>query len=85
MSSKTPRKRPASPKSSCPLSSNQNAINAIINILAQQILANRQYSNMLHGPQKLQGSAGPAGAAGYNQLIDTHWRIEEFGYFQPDL
>jgi len=60
----------------------QNVINAIINILDQQIVTNPQYLNRLRESAE---SAKLAEAVGDNQLIDTHWRIEEFEYFQPDL
>jgi len=66
----------------------QANLDAIINGLANNLLNRPEFVNNLRGPQGPLGPQGNPGTGNDNagvQLIDTRWRIEEFGLFEPDL
>jgi hypothetical protein len=62
-------------------------LDAIIDGLTNRILNRADIANVLRGPQGPQGPQGTPAAQGNGgvQIIDTRWRIEEFGLFEPDL
>jgi hypothetical protein len=62
----------------------QADIDVLLDGLSNAILTRPDLAQRLRGPQGDQGPAGQAGQAGA-QLVDTRWRIEEFGLFEPDL
>jgi hypothetical protein len=64
----------------------QNDVDAIITGLTNDISNRQDFINAVRGPQGPWGPQGPQSiVANNNQLIDTRWRIEEFGLFEPDL
>ena len=64
-------------------------IQAIVDALKESILQDDQFASRMQGPTGPPGLKGPPGSDGIKhdnvQLIDTKWRIEEFGLFEPDL
>ena len=61
-------------------------LDAIIDGLTELILQRPNVANALRGPPGAPGPQGdPGRAAVTGQILDTRWRIEEFGLFEPDL
>ena len=56
-------------------------MNELINRLAQHITQNPNLATLLQGPAGPRGAPGAAPAA----TVDTRWRLEEIGIFEPDL
>jgi hypothetical protein len=63
----------------------QADIDALLDGLTNRILTRPDLAQRLRGAPGPQGPQGVDGAAGNNQLVDTRWRLEEFGLFEPDL
>jgi hypothetical protein len=60
-------------------------LDAIVAALRDSVLRDPALVERLKGPPGDQGAQGSVGNAGDDALIDTRWRIEEFGLFEPDL
>lgn len=58
----------------------QNDIDVLIDNFIQRVLSRPYLANRIRGPA---GTDAPGNGA--VQIVDTRWRIEEFGLFQPDL
>jgi hypothetical protein len=64
----------------------QSDIDIIVTGFAQYLLVNPALTARFQGPQGPPGPPGIPGATDGNmQIVDTRWRIEEFGLFEPDL